>query len=104
MFEDENKVEEPPIAEDIRKFWSEKIWGDANKYKGPKGDQAGVRRSRKTTEMSKFRSGKKISENEINNQLAKSMNWKAPGIDCLSNFWLKSMPCCFPFLAATMNT
>ena len=33
----------------------------------------------------------------------RSMNWKAPGNDCLSNFWLKSMPCCFQLLADTMN-
>ena len=44
-----------------------------------------------------------INENEINNQLTKSMNWKAPDVDCLSNFWLKNMPCCFPLLAESMN-
>ena len=34
LFEDENIVKEPPKEDEIRKFWSEKIWGDATKYNG----------------------------------------------------------------------
>ena len=101
IFEDSNKVETPPNVEEIRKFWSEKIWGDAEKYKGK---PSWYKEVEKNYSNVKEQSWDGITENEINNQLMKSMNWKAPGVDCLSNFWLKNMPSSFPLLAESMNS
>ena len=101
IFEDSNKVEVPPDTEDIRKFWSEKIWGNAEKYtEKPSWYQEVEKNYSKVKEQS----WDGISKNEINNQLMKSMNWKAPGVDYLSNFWLKNMPSSFPLLAESMNS
>ena len=71
MFEDENKVGEPPSVEGIRKFWSEKIWGDANKYKGRPSWYEEVEKNYRNVKTQEW---ERITENEINNQLMKSMN------------------------------
>ena len=100
VFEEENVVKEPPKAEEIREFWGGKIWGDSSKYKEQPSWYAEVKRNYKNVSEQEW---KGISEEEICTQLSRSMNWKAPGIDCLSNFWLKNMPCCFKLLASSMN-
>ena len=100
IFEEENAVKEPPCAEDIREFWGNRIWGDSGKYSGQPSWFEEVKKSYKNVNEQIWTG---VTDDEVKTQLSRSMNWKAPGIDCLSNFWLKSMPCCFKFLASTMN-
>ena len=90
----------PPSAEDIRKFWSEKIWGDATKYTEKPKWFPEVEKNYKNIKEQDWTG---ISSEEVSTQLSKSMNWKSPGVDGLSNFWLKNMQCCFPLLAKTMT-
>ena len=100
VFEDANTVKEPPKEEEVREFWGGKIWGDADKYKGQPDWYKEIEKSYKNVKQQEW---ERITDNEIRSQLMRSMNWKAPGIDSLSNFWLKHMPCCYKLLADTMN-
>ena len=84
----------------MREFWGGKIWGDADKYKGQADWYKEIEKSYKIVKQQEW---ERITDNEIRSQLMRSMNWKAPGIDSLSNFWLKHMPCCYKLLAHTMN-
>ena len=46
--------------------------------------------------------------NEINSKkvaqvLRKAQNWKTPGIDQVTNFWLSYLPCTHSYLAVAFN-
>ena len=72
----------------MRKFQSEKIWGDATKYNEKPKWFPEIEKNYKSI---KEQIWAEISKEEISAQLSKSMDWKSPSIDRLSNFWLKNM-------------
>ena len=100
LFEDSQKVKEPPKKEDIREFWEGKIWGDSNKYAGK---PAWLDEVEKKYRNVKEQDWEQITEANIRNQLGKSMNWKAPGHDCIPNYWMKNLPTMHKHLADAMN-
>ena len=100
VFEGASVVEEPPEKEAVREFWERSIWGDADKYNSKAEWIDEVKKNHRNVET---QSWARISEMDVARQLGRSMNWKAAGGDNLSNFWLKSMPCCHAFLASAMN-
>ena len=100
IFEESSSISEPPKSEDIRKFWQEKIWGDADKYDGSAEWLEEVKKKYRGVREQEWSA---VTEQDVAAQLSKTMNWKAAGIDGLSNFWLKSMPCAFGYIAKTVN-
>ena len=100
IFEEEKKIMCPPSEADVRKFWEEKIWGNADKYTG---QAEWLDELRKNYRNVKEQVWTGICENDVSAQLAKSMNWKAPGHDKISNFWLKSLPSVHLRLARCLN-
>ena len=100
IFEESQVIAEPPNEDEVRTFWAEKIWGDAEKYSGNADWLEGVRKNYKGV---KEQAWTDVTEEEVSEQLCKSMNWKAPGVDGLSNFWLKSIPCAHKLIAKSMN-
>ena len=100
VFEGASVVEEPPEIEAVREFWEKKIWGDTKEYNS---NAEWIRELKKSCKHVEQQSWVEISEMDVAAQLGRSMNWKAAGIDGLSNFWMKSAPSCHAFLASAMN-
>ena len=100
IFEEGSNIVDPPNEEAIRKFWEEKIWGDSNKYKGDASWLDEIRKSCKGVDEQEWTV---ITEKDVSDQLARSMNWKAAGHDGLSNFWIKSMPSTHAALAGCLS-
>ena len=67
-----------PSGNDLRQFWEEKIWGNADKYAGQAEWLEELRKNYRSVEEQVWTG---ISVNDVSAQLAKSMNWKAPGIN-----------------------
>ena len=100
VFEDSKVISKPPSSQEIRDFWEEQMWGDADKYAG---DGEWLDELKKNYRNVKEQVWTGVSEIEVKNQLANSINWKAPGHDGISNYWLKSLPCLHACLARGLN-
>ena len=84
----------------LRFHWGRKIWGNADKYKGRPSWLDEVEKTYRNVSQQEWTP---LIKNDISTQLAKAMNWKAPGHDCLPNFWLKSIATTHHYLAKAMN-
>ena len=100
VFEDSKAIADPPSCHDIREFWEERIWGDADKYGG---DAEWLEELKKNYRNVKEQEWGGIQQEDISSQLAKSMNWKSPGHDGITNYWLKSLPCVHARLARCLS-
>ena len=100
LSEESKPISHPPTSQDIRNFWEEKIWGDGDKYAG---DAEWLGELKKNYRHVKEQEWTGIREKDVTIQLAKSMNWKAPGHDCLTNYWLKSFPSLHARLSHCLN-
>ena len=100
VFEKSEAVSDPPTEESIRQFWEKDIWGETSLYSEAPEWLGEIEKACRKVPLQGWNG---ISANEVTNQLASQMNWKASGIDRIPNFWLKSVPGCHSYLAASMQ-
>ena len=94
------KVTTPPQESDLREFWGGQIWGQSNLY-NPSAEW--IPEWKKAYVDVKEQEWCDISVSELKNQLGRSMNWKAPGVDLVPNYWLKNITSLHPELASMLN-
>ncbi|KAI5731018.1 hypothetical protein M8J77_003330 [Diaphorina citri] len=92
-------IEQPPSKEEFENFWT-RIWGIREEV-NIEADWITneFERTKNLNEMNEFR----IEESDITNTMKDAHNWKAPGIDKLTNFWLKYLKCMHKHLAASLQ-
>lgn len=80
-------MDEPPQPEEVVDFWSN-IW---EKEKSHNKDSAWIKGQEDLQKDLKAQSWKSINVEETTSAINKSSNWKSPGKDKVSNFWLKHL-------------
>ena len=98
--EENIEVDQHPSEEDLKEFWGNQIWGQSNLY-NPAADW--IPAWRKEYVNIKEQEWNDICETDLKAQLNKQMNWKAPGIDLLPNYWLKNLDALHAPLAKHLN-
>ena len=80
-------VDEPPEPEEVVDFWSN-IW---EKEKSHNKDSAWIKGQEDLRKDLKAQPWRAINVEETTCAINKSSNWKSPGKDKVSNFWLKRL-------------
>ena len=93
-------VDQCPTEADLREFWGEQIWGQSNLY-NPSADW--IPEWRNAYSDLNEQCWNDISVTDLKAQLSKQMNWKAPGVDLLPNYWLKNLTSLHGILATSLN-
>ena len=88
-------VDEPPQPEEVVDFWSN-IW---EKEKSHNKDSAWIKGQEDLHKDLKAQSWRAINVEETTCAINKSSNWKSPGKDKVSNFWLKHLVILHEYLA-----
>jgi len=93
------KVEHPPEPTDIMTFWS-------NIYETEKHhnrDAEWLKTQQQESQDQEIMQWRDIQTKDVTDKLAYTANWKAPGPDRVSNFWLKKLTSTHKQMAANIN-
>ena len=94
------KVKEIPSEDELRNFWGGQIWGQSNLY-DPSAEWIPAWKDH--YKAIKEQSWVDVSYTDLTSQLNKTMNWKAPGLDLVPNYWLKNLNVLQQPLACALN-
>ena len=78
----------PPSEEELREFWGIRIFGQTDLY-NPAADWIPQWRSEYDGVYEQEWSD--LNVHDLSNQLGRQLNWKAPGIDLVPNYWLRKL-------------
>ena len=90
----------PPSESDLREFWGEKIFGQEDLYNP---DASWIPKWRNEYRELKEQEWHDLCVDDLSNQLSRQLNWKAPGIDLVPNYWLKTLVAAHPVLTCALN-
>ena len=99
--EENVEVGQCPTEEDLRTFWGEQIWGQGNLYNPSAEWIPGWRNEYLNVVEQPWCD---VSVSDVKSQLGRFMNWKAPGVDLVPNYWLKNLTHLHPHLSLALNT
>ena len=97
---EKNNIPSPPSESDLREFWGNKIFGVSDLY-NPNADW--IPEWRKKYDDVPVQQWSGINEHDFLCQLNRQMNWKAPGIDLLPNYWLKTITTIHPLMTSALD-
>ena len=81
-------ISSPPSLDHTLQFWKN-IWGKSDPFNAEAG---WLHRERLAQSGTPQMAWSPLTEEEITAAIKKLGNWKAPGLDCVPNFWLKYFP------------
>ena len=93
-------VPNPPSENELREFWGEKIFGQCDLY-NPNAEW--IPKWRSKYEDLREQQWADLNINDLTNQLSRQHNWKAPGVDSIPNYWLKTLNAAHSELITCLN-
>ena len=96
-----NKIEvnNPPTTEEVETFWSN-IWENEKEHNR---NASWIKQQENQLDEIEIQPWSPISIAEAKASIARSSNWKAPGIDKISNFWIKYLHSTHEDLTSAFN-
>ena len=93
-------IPSPPSEAELKQFWGENIFGQSDLY-DPNADWIPDWRNQYTGLQEQEWTN--LNMHDVSHQLNKQLNWKAPGIDRVPNYWLKALSSTHNALSSAMN-
>lgn len=93
-----SEVTQHPEINKIEEFWKN-LWEKSSEHK----EANWIKREEKRTQKVPFMRMPHINNKQIAKSIANALNWKAPGWDQITNFWLKKLTSLHEALAAAFN-
>ena len=90
----------PPSEDDLREFWGIRIFGQADLYNP---DAEWIPQWRSEYDGVSEQEWSDLNAHDLANQLGRQLNWKAPGIDLVPNYWLKTLTAAHKPLVNALN-
>ena len=93
-------IPSPPSEADLREFWGDTIFGQADLYDS---NAEWIPDWRQEYRKIKEQEWSDLSLNNLSSQLSRQLNWKSPGIDLVPNYWLKTLDSAHSSLTIALN-
>lgn len=93
------KIGKKPVKEELEKFWKG-VWSKPQIHNV---EARWIKEEREKNKNLPEMQHPEITAEEVTRVIAKSHNWKAPGLDNVTNYWIKHLGCTHKIIAKIFN-